>query len=146
MMNRKIRLLCIVSMIALVTTTALSQSDKCSAASIIGHYGFSLDGFHAGIGQYALVGSFFVDGKGMVKGGGTQSINGDQADVTFTGTYSVDADCAGVADLTFEDNLKGKVRFIVVSDGKEVLLMDVGGHTVETGYAKKQFTRSRLAK
>jgi hypothetical protein len=141
------RLIVTTTFIIWITSVAFSQqAAKCSVGNLNGGYGFSLSGFHAGIGNYALVGTIKVDGKGEVKGAGTQSINGDQADVSFTGTYTMDNDCTGVADLVFEDKEKAKVRFIAVSDGNEVLLMDVGGHTVETGYAKKLFTAAGTAK
>ena len=116
-----------------------TNSTACSNASLTGTFGFLLSGVHVSMGDYALMGVFTVDGKGNLKGKGIQSANGQQAQVSFVGTYSVETDCTGSASFTFEDKQLGKVRFVLVSNATEVLIFDVGGHTVETGYAKKQF-------
>jgi hypothetical protein len=93
------------------------------------------------MGDYAIIGRFEADGHGKLSGAGRQTLNGNQGDATFTGTYIVGADCTGTAELLFADGERGKVRFVLVSDGSEVLLLDTGGHTIETGEAKKQFAR-----
>jgi len=116
-----------------------TNSTACSNASLTGKFGFLLSGVHVSMGDYALMGIFTVDGKGNLEGKGVQSANGQQGQVSFVGTYSIETDCTGSASFTFEDKNVGKVRFVLVSDATEVLIFDVGGHTVETGYAKKQF-------
>jgi hypothetical protein len=111
-------------------------ASACTAADLKGNYGFTLRGRNIEMGDYALVGVFEVDGRGGFKGKGLQSLDGKQARLTFTGTYTVEDDCIGVADLLFGGKLPAKVLFVIVSDGSEVLLMDVG-ETIETGMAKK---------
>lgn len=116
-----------------------TNGSPCNNASVTGKFGFLLSGVHISLGDYALMGIFTADGKGNLEGKGTQSANGQQGQVSFVGTYSVESDCTGSASFTFEDKNVGKVRFVLVSNATEVLIFDVGGHTVETGYAKKQF-------
>jgi len=126
--------------LCILSSTALGQAGPPCANSLIkGKYGFSVTGSHTGIGNYGMVGTMDVDGAGHINGVGLQSINGNQSDVSFTGTYQVKPDCTGTTELTFEDNQVGHVRFVIVEDGNEILLMDVGAHTVETGSAKRQF-------
>ncbi len=111
-------------------------SATCSASMLNGRYGFVLNGQHVGIGNYGLIGIFDVDGTKEIKGKGTQTINGERSGVSFTGTFSVEDDCTGKADLLFKSGNLTKVLFVIVADGREVLLMDAGGHTIEMGYAK----------
>jgi hypothetical protein len=127
-------------MFLLASASAVLAADTpasgCTQSALKGTYGFTLSGHHASIGEYALVGVFEVDGHDAVKGRGLQSINGNQSKLTFTGTYTVDDDCIGTADLAFANKLPAKVMFVIVGDGSEVLMIDIGGHTVETGVAK----------
>lgn len=119
------------------------QGKKCSNSDLIGAFGFALGGQHIGLGSYSILGSFDSDGRGNLKGAGYQSANGVQHDVTFVGNYAVQENCTGQAELKFESGQVGEIRFVLVSDQTEALLMDSGGHTAEIGYAKKQFTSPR---
>lgn len=123
----------------LISHAQASPPQPCTDAIVHGRYGFLITGTHIGIGIYGLMGTMEADGAGHVHGGGLQSLNGDQREVTFTGTYHVTPECTGITELTFDDKLVGHVRFVIVDDGKEILLMDYGAHTIETGSAKRQF-------
>jgi hypothetical protein len=120
---------------------AFSQNlQRCSNHDFNGAFGFNLKGTNFGIGLYAIVGRMSSDGDGHFTGAGAQSVNGTIAQSTFTGTYVVNADCTGTAQLTFDTSgLQDTLSFVLVNDGDELLFLDIGGGTVETGSAKKQF-------
>jgi hypothetical protein len=77
---------------------AVAQSkfhQRCSNATVAGKYGFTANGSLIGIGAVAATGISSFDGKGNLSGSQTRSVNGDVADETFQGTYSVNSDCKG---------------------------------------------------
>jgi hypothetical protein len=125
--------------VGFVPSSEAQTQQSCTSALINGRYGFLISGFHLGIGQYGLLGTVEADGEGHIHGGGLQSVNGDQSETSFTGTYQVKPDCTGVTEVTFATNLPDQIRFVIVDEGNEILLMDNGGHTVEMGEAKRQF-------
>jgi hypothetical protein len=120
-------------------TLGLPQQQACTDAIIHGRYGFLMTGTHIGFGLYALMGTIEADGTGHFRGNGLQTLNGEQAERSFTATYHVTPECNGVTEITFENKTVAHERFVVVEGGNEVLLMDDAPHTIETGSAKRQF-------
>jgi len=113
---------------------------SCTNSDFRGTFGFDLKGTNFSIGQFAIVGRMTADGNGHFTGSGVQSVNGKIAQSTFTGTYTVQADCTGTALMTFDTSgIKDSLSFVSVNDGNELLFLDIGGGTVETGSAKRQF-------
>jgi hypothetical protein len=91
-------------MIALVAlfflnTAATAQAKRtdhgCSNATVAGKWAFTSTGFLIGIGPVAATAISTFDGKGNISGSQTRSVNGDVADETFTGTYTLNSDCTG---------------------------------------------------
>jgi hypothetical protein len=79
-----------------VTTLSLAplaHGRSCSQATVTGNYGYTANGSLIGIGPVAATGISKFDGHGKVSGSQTRSVNGDIAEETFQGTYSVNADC-----------------------------------------------------
>lgn len=75
---------------------AIAQSQhpsRCSNATAAGTYGYTANGSLIGIGLVAATGISTFDGKGNVSGRQTRSVNGDVAEETVQGKYSVSADC-----------------------------------------------------
>lgn len=75
---------------------AVAQSQlhsRCSNATAAGKWGYTANGSLIGIGPVAATGISRFDGQGNVSGSQTRSVNGDIAEETFQGTYSVNADC-----------------------------------------------------
>ena len=138
-----------IQMIAVVfalSAVALSQPTKpCSNADLAGSYGFSFDGTNLEMNvRFIIVGRFDADGKGNFKGTDSESVNGKVARGPFTGTYTVNPDCAGSGVLHFEGaNFDAKLDFVLVSDGDEIFLIDVGGGNLESGTAKRQSRKPR---
>lgn len=133
----------------LLTGTAFSFSNQqCSNNTLEGSFGFTLSGKNIALnGDYVLVGRLEADGKGGYKGTGSQSANGRVAHAEFTGTYTVNADCTGTAEILFANSgVKAQIDFVLVADGNEIYLMDSGGKTVEYGAAKRLFFRKKSSK
>src|SRR4249920_3740338 len=83
---------------ALAGITPTSQAGQCSFGSSAGNFGFTLTGvviLPTGPVPIAAVGRANLDAAGNVSGTESRSVGGGFADESFTGTYSVNADCTG---------------------------------------------------
>lgn len=140
-MNLRVRNLFPLLLSLVLIRPAFGSPATCSNATLQGSFGFVLSGKNIALsGDYVLVGRFDADGKGGYQGNGSQSANGRVAHGAFSGTYTVNADCSGTAQIVFADTgLKDKLDFVLVADGTELYLIDMGGKTVEYGEAKKLF-------
>lgn len=121
----------------------------CSNASLSGGYGFIVNGIAPRAGPYSYVGRFVADGKGGVTGRGAQAVSGEISRPTFTGTYTIRADCTGVANLKFDFGGEAPLELIIVDDGKTVDIIVAGadgkGGENEVGTATRQFTSTQQA-
>jgi hypothetical protein len=121
----------------------------CSNANLSGGYGFIVNGIAPHSGPYSFVGRFVADGKGVVTGSGAQSVSGDISRPKFTGTYTIKADCTGVAKLKFDFGGEADLELIIVDDGKTVDMIvappDGQGGQNEVGTATRQFTPTQQA-
>ena len=95
-----------VTLLALsIAPAAKADSDNkgCSNASLKGTFAYTGTGFivtpAAFAGPFAEVGTQTFDGKGATSTTFTASQNGNMFQTTFTGTYTVNPDCTGTADL-----------------------------------------------
>lgn len=143
-----ILLLALLSQGAAVSVAQQDTTPRCSSANLSGGYGYSVNGTTANAEQYSLVGRFVADGKGGVTGVSIQSVNGAISRPTFTGTYTVNADCTGTANLTFNDGGTAPLDFIIVDDGKSVDIIVAGASGSqgqnEVGTATRQFNRPQI--
>jgi hypothetical protein len=76
---------------------------KCSEATLEGTYLFADDGFVVKDNEkvpFANSGYEVYDGNGHTKGVSTINVNGKITKETFTGTYTVKADCTGSSTYT----------------------------------------------
>ena len=92
---------------ALAGITPAAQAAQCSQAGSAGAYGFTLNGvviLPTGGVPIAAVGRAQLDAAGNVSGTESRSVGGGFADETFTGTYTVNADCTGTATLKFYES------------------------------------------
>lgn len=88
----------------------------CTNASLKGTFGYTCEGTIGGL-LAAEVGIGVYDGVGKASGKSTLSVSGtDPAAITWTGTYTINADCTGA--ITFGD---GSHAAIVVDDHKHEL-------------------------
>jgi|SRR5579859_1711265 len=83
-----------------VAASAQVVNSPCSLARAAGTYGFTDSGTVVGIGPRTAVGTFTLDAAGnLVNGVATSSLNGAIADETFSGTYTVNANCTGTISV-----------------------------------------------
>jgi hypothetical protein len=81
---------------------------------------------------------FLFDGNGNLSGSSTADFGGLISPVTFTGTYTVNANCTG--SLTVDAGASGIVHrdLVIVDAGKEVEFVSTDPGVVIAGYMKKQ--------
>jgi len=147
------------SLLAFVTTllgvrcVASRANAACTAATIGSTYGFRFDGF-GGVGatHTALKVSAFVpvagigevtftaksDTEGTISGSESLSFGGLQDQLTFTGTYTVNApQCTGSLSATFEGFIPTQ-DFVIVNGGEEIEFLQTNPGAVSSSVAKKE--------
>lgn len=80
---------------------------KCKLHSATGTYGFALVGSFAAIGPVATSGTTNFDGEGHDVGKFAVTTLGATQEFTFSGTYTVNADCTGTATLNVSPSVFG---------------------------------------
>jgi hypothetical protein len=134
--------------VSLAQQDTQNASPHCSNVNLRGGYGYMVNGTSTSAQPYSLVGRFFADGKGGVTGNGAEAFAGVISHLTFTGTYTVNADCTGTANLTFNDGGVAPLEFIIVDDGKtvDIIVAVPNGDQEpnEVGTATRQFNRSQI--
>ncbi len=122
--KRKLTALWAIVFFALATVMASSAHASCSLANVAGSYGYTTSGFVAiAPGTFvpaAAAGRITFDGNGHVNGTQTRVVAGSSLDETYSGTYSVNPNCAGsftvlvqpdtrtsTVDLVWTDNTNG---------------------------------------
>jgi hypothetical protein len=84
------------------TDKAQAATRNCSLTTLKGSYGYTAAGTIPGVGDFVAVGIFTSDGAGQVSGADTAAATiGVNEQRTFSGTYTVDADCTGSLTLQF---------------------------------------------
>jgi hypothetical protein len=129
------------------TSFAVEQNGKsCSAKSLAGNYLYAQDGFSDGAtpgsrSPFAQAGRETFDGKGNMSGKYTGNFNGVIQRGTYTGTYTVNADCSG--SVTFTDNQNTTYHYdIFVNDsGDEFVFVQTDANSITAA-----FERRRVAK
>ncbi len=100
----------------------------CDATSLNSSYGFIQSGYAYDSQGYPYVlggtGRITGDGNGALTGFDTLNYDGTVYRRTFTGTYTVNADCSGKVILTLSDKTMLNGDILIVNDGKEVLYND----------------------
>jgi hypothetical protein len=104
------------------------ESEGCSVASLNGAYGSVLTGQVLNVGPIVAVGVSTFDGKGHFLADQTINVNGNVVQSPGTGTYTVNRDCTGIADLVGA----GPHPFVIVDGGKQMDLMDINSAEVIT--------------
>jgi len=117
------------------------RAPSCNNGTILGSYGFRLDGsipgvpslFGAGIETYALDAGF----KGVFSGADTNSFNGQIVPRTFQGTYQVNSDCTGIGK--YSDSLGNTINyvFVVVEGGQEMFFQGTDPGIIVSGSARR---------
>ena len=107
---------------------AHEASEGCSVATLNGLYGQVLTGQVLNVGPIVAVGVTTFDGKGHFLTNQTINVNGNVFQEPGSGTYTVNRDCTGIADLVGA----GPHPFVIVDGGKQMDLMDINSAEVIT--------------
>jgi hypothetical protein len=84
--------------LAVLVVAMGSASAACSNSNLNGTYGFTV---RNSVNPLASIGTFTADGAGNITSGQvTQSNNGADSSVTFSGTYTIRNDCTGTISTT----------------------------------------------
>lgn len=130
--------LVLLTLAALGSGYAQTNSNVCTDKLIAGHYAFTVQGTKLGgqgpTGLQVGVAMTQFDGKGGLSQIDTVTVAGEVvADWTHppaTGTYSVNPDCTGTFTITFKDNRPPvAVNFVVAENGDEIdtVVISAGG-------------------
>jgi hypothetical protein len=109
---------------ALGLSLAATAHAACSVASVAGGYGYTTNGFVATpTGAFipaAAAGRIVFDGQGGVKGTQTRVVAGSALDETYSGTYTVNADCTGSFTVLVSPDTRTSTVNLVWSDNTNV--------------------------
>jgi hypothetical protein len=127
-------------LLASVTQTAAQNHPPCSNASLRGSYGLHATGVTGAGGNFAAVGRFTFDGKGNLTGKLFVRVAGNDVELSFTGTYSVNAECV-VDDTWNTPGGPSTHKSIIINQGRGYIILNntSGDGSVISGEAKKQF-------
>lgn len=126
-----------------------AKSPACSVAALRGGYGAGTTGLINSSSNanditiptfvpFAEAAHFLFDGRGNLSGSSSVTFGGIVAPVTFTGSYTVNADCTGSLTAETSDGDTVHRNLIIVDDGKEVEFVSTDPGVVVAGYLKKQ--------
>ncbi|HKU26619.1 MAG TPA: hypothetical protein VJQ54_14175, partial [Candidatus Sulfotelmatobacter sp.] len=104
----------------------------CTNATVIGVWGFQIG---------TAVGQFTADGNGHITSGSdTVNNNGTVLKQTFTGTYSVAANCTGKIVFSLTGSGTVTASFVLDNGNKGAQIIDTTPHTVAEGPGAAQGT------
>jgi hypothetical protein len=85
----------------------------------------------------SIVGQVTLDGKGNLSGTETFSVNYVNTEASVTGTYTENANCTGTAQVTPSGGSAVNFNTVVVSGGKELLMLETDSNTLLGGTAQQ---------
>ncbi len=129
----------VTTQIVLVVLLSAAAFATCSNANLNTTYGFLTTGYDSPTQLGASVGQFIFNGKGGVTGSFTHN-NGTVASFTFTGTYTVAADCSGKMVFTKNDSSTEHHNFIIDSANGGLQLIRTDSPQIKSGFALAQGT------
>lgn len=117
------------------------ETYTCSNATITGNYGFSMSGTIQPFGNVAMVGTIRSNGRGSFSGVETASVGGQIYQATYSGTYSVSADCTGSAQYQLiapNFVMSRSIAFVITKKGAEFFILSTVPGSVLSGKAQRQ--------
>ena len=126
---------------------SFADDEGCSAATLNGSYGIETTGSIVAfgpVGPVAEAGIIRFDGVGKVWQSTTVSLNGTIIPnrTSISGVYQVNQDCTGDLALVLPAGpgvtITSALHFVVVDNGKEIRLVNVGAGRVLVSNARKQ--------
>ncbi len=112
---------------------AAQGSATCTNLGVAHAYTLEATGIVTGLGQVAVAGRLTFNGTGSISGSETQSLNGAISTLSVTGTYQINSDCTGTASITPKGMSAMNLSLVVVSSGKEIMLIETDNGTIVAG-------------
>jgi hypothetical protein len=127
-----------------MASTAYAQDKGCSNSSLHGTFGYTSTGTIVAppeiAGPVAEVGSQNFDGAGGTTATATISSNGSSQALTILGTYQVNPDCTGTAELQVSPfDITVHVLFVIVDGGDGFQAMETDSGFVITRFGRKLY-------
>ena len=124
--------------------SAQAQNRGCSNGIMKGTFTFTATGSitapPAIAGNFAEVGTQTFDGAGGTTGSAVLSANGTIIPVTWTGTYTVNADCTGTYTLLISPfNSTVRSYFVVADNGAEFQAIETEPNLIIIRVGRRQF-------
>ena len=117
------------------SSTALAMGTAtCTDLGVKHSYSMQLTGTVISIGQVAIGGELALNGTGSIKGTATLSLNGtiDNA-LPVSGTYTINSDCTGTAQITPQGMSPINLSLLVVSADKQIMAIETDNNTIVSG-------------
>ncbi|MGE0132542.1 MAG: hypothetical protein AB7U82_31040 [Blastocatellales bacterium] len=114
---------------------------RCSDGTILGSYGYRLEGSLPGVPIFVGAGMFTLalDERlnGVTTGADTNGFNGQFVPRTYQGTYKVNSDCTGTGRYT--DSLGNTVNytFVAVDGGEEIYFQGTNPGEIVSGVGRR---------
>ena len=132
----------VVAVVAVLVPATLTAQDResCSNHTLHGSYGLHATGTIIDVGDFAAVGRFTFDGNGNLTGQLFVRVNGNNNELTLTGTYSVSTDCIVDDTWNFSDGSSSTHKSVIVDQGKKYVILNntEGDPSVISGEADRQ--------
>ncbi len=131
--------------LALAIAPTMQASDKgCTVNTLRGSYSQIGTGVVTAppdqAGPFANVGTLIFDGKGGVTGSITVSSNGNTAQATEVGTYTVNEDCTGTYSVQIAPfGITSNAYFAIDTNGDQVEIITTDPGSVITCVARRLF-------
>ena len=128
------RLLALAGLLSAALERGAQAAEFCTKGTLRGSYGSLLTGTVINVGPFATVAVVTFDGAGGWAYTESGSFNGNPIPrQTLAGSYTVTPQCSGSAT----DSAGNTLDFVIVSGGKEVLMVGTNRGTVVTVVLKK---------
>jgi hypothetical protein len=119
----------------------LGRAPSCSNGTVLGSYGYRLDGSLPGAPAFVGAGlvTHTLDASlgGVITGADTNSFNGQFATRTVQGTYKVNSDCTGTGSYTDSLNNRVNYTFVAVDGGEEIYFQATNPGDVVSGVGRR---------
>jgi uncharacterized protein (TIGR03437 family) len=144
--NLTYRAVCVAAILVVIPHAALAQTrpqiggGTCTTSIVTGTYFYLVGGEVASSGGgtvYAELGKLVADGNGNVSGQSYASVGGQQTTYSLSGTYTVQANCAGTITVT-NGQTTNNLAFQVTNNGQGMIVAIFTSSAVVGGSAYRQ--------
>ncbi|MHB8217841.1 MAG: hypothetical protein ACYDDS_17350 [Candidatus Sulfotelmatobacter sp.] len=137
-MKVSIRISIVLLVSALMIAGIPAANAACSNASVNGVYGITSTGLNGSLQPAASVDQITADGAGNITGSSTKSIDGSIVTFTFTGTYSIAANCTGKATFKNQDGTTEHDNIFLNNNNTGAFLIQTDSNHVQSSVAVAQ--------